>query len=43
MLLSACLGCSAVEFGNPGGNYEKPCITRKNQTDETNMHKTSLG
>jgi hypothetical protein len=24
--LSVCLGCCAVEFGNPGGTYESPCI-----------------
>jgi len=24
-----CLGCCAVEFGNPGGTYELPCIIKK--------------
>jgi len=22
-----CLGCCAVEFGNPGGTYESPCAS----------------
>ena len=30
-----CLSCCAVEFGNPGGTYEEPCIWLDEQINQT--------